>query len=115
MDIQGKLHQKAVYWAPGSMNEFGILSFATAIELDCRWDDKASVILNQEGENINSTSQIISLTDMAVRGWLFEGELTDLPSDYSDPRMVDGAKEIARFDVIPSLSDPDTQVKIAYL
>lgn len=115
MNIQNKLIHNAVYWAPSSMDAYGKLTFADPVDVPCRWDDRDSVILTQDGESINSTTQVLSETDMVVRGWLLLGLVEDLPSDYDDPSLVPGAREIAKFDKTCALHDSSIAVRIAFL
>ena len=90
------------------------------IEIDCRWEDrveKLSLVGARLGEEIISRAQVFVTQDVDERGWLFLGDLDDLDSsqEEGDPKNIDGAYEIMRFDKTPALRSTTEFVRKAYL
>lgn len=105
MDILRKLRQKCVYWSIDSTDEYGTNTFDEAIEMQCRWENVTELFIDSTGASIPSKSIVYTEFDVEEGGWLFEGELTDLPSVYDDPvdLVQEGALEIKKFNKLPDL------------
>ena len=107
--------QTAVYWGTPAPDGYGGFTFADPVEIACRWQDKIETIKNDKGEEVISNATVFVLQDVSQNGYLFLGELTDLSSaEEADPRGIDNAKMILKFDKSPALKG-DTYVRKVYL
>lgn len=100
--------QTAVYWGSPTQDGYGGLTFDDPIEIDCRWEDVVQTVTmlgaSRQSVEIVSKAQIFVLEDLDEQGWLYLGNLIDLDNDErADPKLVDGAYEIKRFDKTPSM------------
>ena len=118
--ITKMLKQTCVYWALGSaetggvdFDDYGRPSYASPVELSCRWEDEANEFVSAEGTMEYSQSVVYVESDVVIGGVLFLGELTDL-TDEDNPKNNDGAWEIKGFDKIPNLR-ATKWVRVAYL
>lgn len=97
------LNQQAVYWATPVEDGYGGHTWATPIEIDCRWVDKIEVILSRTaragaGEELVSRAQVQVSQDLDEQGMLFLGELTDLTvAEKTDPATISNAYSIKQF------------------
>ena len=106
--------QTCVYWASPVKDGYGGETFTDPVELSCRWEDKVTLLKKTDGTEISASSVVYVLQDLSDEGWLFLGELTDLESDTENPKTVDGARQIIRFDKSPDMLGVD-YVRKAYL
>jgi len=83
----------AVYWAPLAPDGFGKPTYASPVEISCRWDDVQEEFIAPSGDREMSRAKVIVDRDLKLKGMLFEGELADL-SDSDTPRNNEGAWEI---------------------
>ena len=111
-NISKMLKQHCVYWGSPVADGYGGFTYADAVQLSCRWEDMEQVILDSKGETITSRALVFLSQDVEVDGMLFKGTLEDLydsdASDssagaVSDPRTIDGAYFIKRFQKTPSV------------
>ncbi len=114
--IQRFTVQTAVYWAPGTPDGYGGRNWVAPVEIACRWEDKAIRITEPNGEEIISRAKILVTQDVLEQGMLYLGTLADLsPSEEADPKTVDKAFTIRRFDKLPMVKKTDEFVRTAYL
>jgi hypothetical protein len=101
------MNQTATYWAAGSNDGFGGVSYAAPVTLSCRWQDSA--VLFRDSNAREATSSAIVYTDSPVenQGYLFLGESVE-----ADPTAVAGAFEIRQNSKSPSLSGQITLHKV---
>lgn len=104
------LNQTAVYWANPVKDGYGKFTFDDPIEIDCRWIEKTKLIMNKNGDQINSFAQVQVNRDMKEQEMLFLGTLDDLDSsEEEDPQEIDNsigrAYSIKRFVKIPSIDN----------
>lgn len=101
--------QTAVYWPLGSettggrdMDDYGKPLYSAAVEISCRWVDKAREFITPAGERATSRAEVYVDRDVSVKGVLFLGSLTDL-TDVNNPKANVGAWEIRGFEKTPNL------------
>lgn len=118
--IDTMLRQTAVYWALGGdatggvdIDEYGQPVYLDPIEISVRWEDVSTKIKTDDGQEVMSRSTVFTSINVRKDALLFLGELTDLPAGV-DPREVDGAWEIMRFDKLPNLKNTKI-LRTAYL
>jgi len=107
--------QTAVYWGNPVPDGYGSFTFDTPVEIACRWEDRTGTFMSNKGEQIFSKAHVFTTQDVDERGWIYLGELTDLDSDPDDPKIIDNAYEIKRFDKSPSLQSTTEFVRKSYL
>lgn len=111
--------QTAVYWAAPTEDGYGSKTFSDPTEIDCRWEartEKISRVGERIGEEVVSQARVFVTEDVVEQGWLYLGDLDDLDSDEeADPKTVDGAYEIIRFDKSPVMRSTNEFNRVAYL
>jgi hypothetical protein len=108
--LKRNLVQTCVYWgAPKNDGEGGFI-FDAPVEIQCRWEDKEQVVMQDNGEKILSRSTVYLLQEVDENGMLFLGTLDDIGDSegdssgvYYDPQELEGAYLIKRFEKTPSL------------
>ena len=96
------MNQKAIWWASDDHDEFGKPSYATPVEIDCRWEDEREEFINANGDQIISNSKLIVDRDMNEKDRLKLGELDSTVDN--DPYVETGTWEVLRF-----AAHPDTK------
>lgn len=105
--------QKAVYWArSATANRFGVFTFSSPVEIECRWDDSAQQYRDENGEEALSNAVVYVDRDMKQGDRLKKGEMeSDTPDD---PMELLDSYEIKRFDDTPNLKATES-LRTAYL
>ncbi len=98
MNFPINLPQNITYWAFISEDEFGKVTFAAPVNIKGKWEDTIQLFTDLKGSEFRSLAIIYLESDVVVEGWLFNGE-----SSATDPRTVDGAREIRLFRKIPDI------------
>lgn len=110
--------QTAVYWGDPSPDGYGGTLFGSMypIEIECRWQQKRELTIDDEGKEIASESQVYVDQDVDIGGYLYLGSLDDLDSsEEADPFVADGAFEIKNFEKSPELRKTNRFIRKAYL
>src|SRR4030042_623533 len=95
--------QTAVYWGTPVEDGYGGKTFADPVEISCRWEASTEILVNTAGAEFSSRAKVYLTQDVEEEGWLYLGELDDLDSNPDNPREVDDAYEIRRFDKTPCI------------
>ena len=93
-------YDTAVYWSPLSLDDHGMRTHNTPIEINVRWTDKMEQIKKPNGEITMSNAMVMTDRDVEVGGILLHGELDSSIDD--SPRSNSGAYEIVQFAKIPN-------------
>jgi len=107
--------QTAVYWGSPTPDGYGGLTFDDPVEIACRWEDKTELNREDIARNFTCKSEVLVTQDLDVNGWLYLGELTDLDSNPDNPKEVEGAYVIGRFDKIPMIKSTTIFVRKAFI
>jgi hypothetical protein len=122
--------QAAVYWAPLANDGQGGMTYYDPVELTppsngVRWEDRNdldSVIVDKMGQAIRCNAVVYLSQDVEEQGWLYLGTLDELYDSaessadaIADPKLIDFAFEIKRFDKLPALKSTTEFVRRAYL
>lgn len=108
--------QTAVYWEGTGISGFGTPTYATPVEIACRWDGVSETITNSKGIEITSSAKITVTQTISKTGYLYLGFLEDLSvAQKADPLLVDGAYEIQKIEVTPLFKSDDKFVNLIYL
>ena len=92
------MRQTATYWEPGAPTASGGMSFSAPRQVLCRWQDKADLVRNNDGNETVSSAVVYPVEPLRRQGWLLLGV-----SSATDPRGIDGAHEIIAVGSSPSL------------
>jgi hypothetical protein len=101
--LQRTCTQTAVYWASPVEDGYGGKTFDDPEEIKCRWESSTNLIQKGNGEEIVCNAEVYVLEDLDEQGWLYLGELDDLDSNPDNPMEVSGAREIQKFEKLPTL------------
>ena len=114
--IEKRCVQDAVYWGNPVNDHEGGFTFDNPIEIKCRWEEMIQVISDNKGNEVTSRAVIYLLQDVHEEGYLFLGTLDDLDSTQeADPKTIENAFIIKRFDKIPVLGSTTEFLRKAYL
>jgi hypothetical protein len=117
--IVKKCKQTAVYWGDPVEDGYGGMSFGSMypIEIDCRWENKNEIFKSSNGKEYTSRSIVYITIDLDEQGYLYLGSLDDFEStqDLTNPKIIENAFEIKRFDKSPSLNKVAEFIRKAYL
>jgi len=93
--------QKAIWWRRLGADRYGSHTFATPVEIDCRWDDTTQEFVDEKA--VFQASKSVAYVDrvMSVGDRLMLGAMeSDTPDN---PLSITAAYEIKRFDRNPDL------------
>jgi hypothetical protein len=114
--------QTAVYWGNPVNDGAGDFTFDEPIEIKCRWEDGTSIFLSATGKELDSKAVVYPLQDLDENGFIFLGTIDDLLESYEDslgaiddPKSIEGALAILRFDRSPILGSTTEFMRKAYL
>jgi hypothetical protein len=121
--IENTYAQTAVYWGAPTPDGYGGNTFAAPIEVVCRWEDKEQFLGSQVGGEVTgglmlSRSIVFVKQDVDEEGYLYLGTLDDLvldSNDYIDPKEVDKAYIIKRFEKSPAVGSTTEFLRKAFL
>lgn len=103
MNIDRKLKQTAVYWGTPTPSGYGGCTYASAVEISVRWEDKQELFTNDRGEQELSRAIIYTNQDMDIGGYLYLGEESELDSSHDQPEIVEGVYRIKAYASIPNV------------
>jgi hypothetical protein len=113
--------QVAVYWGSPVNDGYGGKTFATPIEIFCRWEDRNEVFVASNGDEAVSKSVVYILQDLDQEGYLYLGTLDELYDSAESsgitlaPSEIEGAQIIKRFDKQPALGSITEFLRKVYL
>lgn len=93
------LNQKCTHWAITGVDGYNEPTFAEAVQLDCRWEDRVEKLQSYLGEEFISRSRIFLSVDIADGDYLALGDHTGTP----DPRVIRAAFSVKAWRKTPSL------------
>ena len=98
------LKQKAVYWERTGIDGYGTPTYATPIEINVRWIEDIVEILNYDGEEKTSNSQVLTSIDVLPKSMLWLGELDNLSvAEKADPSLLTSAGLVQKFNKVPNI------------
>jgi len=105
--ISSSRTQDALYWPKIGDDRYGNPGFGSLLEVLVRWDDKAVVFRDAEGEETVSDAIVMVDRKMPIGSALWLGSLHeflyDQSGDRSKPLDTDGVKLIRQFQTTPKL------------
>lgn len=123
--MQRAYKQSAVYWGSPQNDGSGGYTFAAPVELSpddnngVRWENRDELggrVFDKQGDIISCNAIVFLNQDVVEQGYLMLGTLDDLDSAGElDPKVVDEAFEIKRFDKVPAIGSTTDFYRRAYL
>lgn len=114
--------QDAVYWGNPQNDGFGGMTFDDPIEIKCRWQEQHQILEDMDGIRTVSRAEVILLQDVDEEGCLYLGTLDDLEDylessggSYINPKDVEEAFIIKRFEKVPAVGSTTEFLRTAYL
>jgi hypothetical protein len=107
LNFARNMAQVATYWPPSDNDGFGGTGFDQPREIKCRWQDDAVLYRDALGREQVSQSIVYPAEPLALGGYLLLGA-----SSASDPRSVEGAREIRQQGQSPNLGQTMTLNKV---
>ena len=95
------LPQTVTYWGDPTPDGFGGFTYDAPITIEGRWEDRAELFVNEQGEEQQSSAVVYLAADVVLGGWLALGDYTD--SAYDSPASVVEARKILGRQKIPNL------------
>jgi len=83
------LNQTAVLWMAGAQGFDGAYTYASPVEIACRWEDKIEIIKNNEGREIVSSARVFVDREITHDSYLYLGSLASVSGSH--PYDVNGA------------------------
>jgi hypothetical protein len=110
--IKKMRRQTAVWWQRGAADSYGQFSYASPVEITCRWEDRTVEFIDAIGQRQLSASVVYVDRVMAPGDLL---RLGDMESSFtSDPSDLTGVGEVRRMEKTPTLKATKTLL-VAYL
>jgi len=108
--------QTAVYWGAPVNNGYGGYTYVAPVEIAVRWEDSTKVIATSKGIEYVSRAEVIVNQDVDEEGYLYLGTLSDLTDAQKvNPKLLNEAWKIIRFDKIPMIFKTDGFMRKCYL
>jgi len=108
--------QTAVYWGAPVNDGYGGYTYSTPVEIAVRWEGSTKVITTTKGTEYVSRAEVIVNQDVDEEGYLHLGTLSDLTeAQKADPKLVNSAWKIMKFDKIPMIFKDDEFVRKVFL
>jgi len=111
--VQKYMKQTAVYWAPTGQDGYGGFTWATPVDVLCRWTDLIQVISDAMGKEIISKAWLLRDQPLLKDGMVWLGNLASLSAaQKANPRLLSDAYMINGVNAIPSRNVRFTVYKI---
>lgn len=98
--------QDAVWFAQSVPDDFGQQAYEAAVEIKCRWEDKAVKFLLENGTEAVSAAVVYVDRVMKIGDILIEGLIVDL-EDKKEPKRNKRVFEIKGFEKLPNLRNTE--------
>lgn len=111
--------QTATYWGSPVNDGYGSYTYATPVEIQCRWEDKVRTVFDVYGEYQQSKSSVLVNQDVDYNGYMFLGTIAEATAitgvTITNPKTVPMAYPILSFDRIPLIRSTTEFVHVVYL
>jgi len=102
----------AVYWPPGTPNEYGERGYDDPVEIPCYWSTNKSETIDSQGRLVNVSASVYTTTEVTVDGWLwlstakvYDAAGTALAEAPDSPPDNQKIKSVA---ITPDIDTPET-------
>lgn len=89
MSYSALLTGTVTYWAPGTPDGFGGMSYAAPVQISARYQDESQNYQDRDGEEFISKAVAYVAQDLAHNGWIYNGT-----SAQANPQNQAGAYRI---------------------
>ena len=109
--------QTAVYWGSPVKDGYNHFTFASPVEIKCRWVERLQMVKNEVASaSFLSRAYIFVNQELDLEGYVFLGTLSDIPSKaFIDPHILDFAYQVKLNALYQSLNKPEFVIKKYYL
>jgi hypothetical protein len=97
--------QAATYWPPTGADAFGTTTHGTAVAIMCRWQDRAVLFRDIDGQEMTSSAIVYPDRALAPRGQIALGTHAGTP-------LAAGAKEVRQAGTSPDLDGDEVLHKV---
>lgn len=111
MLLTKNLLQAAVYWSTPVNDGYGGRTFAAAVEIVCRWEQRQELFIDAAGQEKTSKAIVYLSQDVDLGGYLYLGTLASLGASPV-PNTVAAAFEIRGFGKIPNIRATEYERKV---
>lgn len=105
------LRDDAVYWAASTPDGTGDYTYASPVQIKCRWEKKQELFLAGDGQEHRSRAVVYTDRDLALEGFLFLGTLDDI-SSAATPDVESDAFRIRGYETINNMRGDKTIRKV---
>ena len=84
--------ETVTYWAPGTPDGYGGMSFADPVKIKARWEQRTELFRDSQGEEVRSMAVVYLGQDVEKGGYLYQGY-----TKTKDPTTLGDAWEIRQF------------------
>ena len=102
--------QKATYWEFLTNDGMGGRTFSTAVEIDCRWEDRAEQLIDADGEEFISQSLVYVDRQTVVGSYLKLGDIAGSPP--ADPTGAADSYPIRKLKNTPNFKNTETLYEV---
>ena len=108
MSIISKIRkQTCVHFAKTGFDVFGKVTYSSAVEISCRWENGAERYMDQQGETAISTALIYTEDVMQIEDVLVLSSLAAI-TDTSNPLNNTGAVVVKQISSTPNIRATET-------
>lgn len=98
------LNQVVTYWSPtGDADRYGKPILNAPVQIQARWEDKQTQIVNKQGSEVLSKARVFTLIEVDIDGYIAKGTFAD-----TDPRPLDAAWSVQQVSTTPNLRNMQT-------
>lgn len=99
--------QTLVYWAYSGADLYGQPTYASPVQMTCRWEDVAKQVFKADGSAVFTQIELITRKRLEPKGLVWQGKL----SSFTSPVRADvstGVREIILASSTPNLRNTET-------
>lgn len=86
----------------GNPDGYGSYSFASPVEINCRWEDKLDIVRNAAGVEVVSTSRVFVDREILTDSFMYLGLLSEVTGQ--NPQSITGAFQVISFISSPNIA-----------
>ena len=98
----GAANQTCVYWAKTGSDRYGNPTYASPVELDCRWETSVGNSIGADGSQYSRTARVYLRNVIEVDGYLWLGTLSTAPATPPQYGRIRNA------DTFPAITNDET-------
>lgn len=107
MNLKKKLPEKVTTWTVTPDGYGGYMFGSPVVHDHARWENRAELYRNSEGEEVVSTAVIYLLDLPGINSMIYRGE-----SSATDPTTLTGVEQVKQYTQVSDLRGINTLVKV---